>query len=450
MAEVYLGRATGAAGFSRDVAIKLCHSHLTTDQDFRTMFLDEARLAARIQHPNVVSTIDVADDAHLYIVMEYVEGGSANELMTQSRKSGAGIPTPIALRIVADALAGLHAAHEALDDKGEPLNLVHRDVSPQNLVVGVDGVTRVADFGIAKSEARATVTSGHQLKGKLSYMAPEQLQHGELSRRTDVFAAAVVLWELLTKKRLFASGEGRADIIQKILFAPIRNPSSVNPALPAELDAVVMKGLERDPSHRYETARAFVEALESRGALATHREVGDFVSSTLAASIAERRAILAGMSDAVTREGVPDVGGESHVRETKILAANRSSMPWIAAIVVATLCGVVGAYLATTYYLSEAGAEAETIADADADSDSDSETIADVDSDSETIADVDSDSETIADVDSDSETGSETETELPTEAAPAAATQRPRPRPAMRRRHGRRSMSMGEFRPNTL
>ena len=167
------------------------------------MFLDEARLAARIHHPNVVSTLDVGEGEQLYLVMEYIEGDRISGLIKAAARKGERVPVPVTLRIMIDVLSGLHAAHELRDHQGHPLNIVHRDVSPQNILVGVDGVTRITDFGIAKAEARLTVTREGQVKGKMSYMAPEQLSSTNVNRRADVYAAGVVLWEALTGRRLF-------------------------------------------------------------------------------------------------------------------------------------------------------------------------------------------------------------------------------------------------------
>ncbi len=158
MATVYLARARAVAGFERVVAIKVCHPHLRHEEEFSSMFLDEARLAARIHHPNVVSTLDVGEAEQLYLVMEYIEGDRISGLIKAAARRGERVPVPITLRVMIDVLSGLHAAHELKDHQGHPLNIVHRDVSPQNILVGVDGVTRITDFGIAKAEARLTVT----------------------------------------------------------------------------------------------------------------------------------------------------------------------------------------------------------------------------------------------------------------------------------------------------
>ncbi|HEY6462542.1 MAG TPA: serine/threonine-protein kinase, partial [Polyangiaceae bacterium] len=206
MATVHVGRLLGPAGFSRTVAMKHLHKQFAGDPEFVAMFLDEARIAARIRHPNVVSTLDVVTlDGELYLVMDYVAGESVAHLLRGLRRRDAFVPPRIAVTIACDMLAGLHAAHEATDDHGQPLGIVHRDVSPQNVLVGTDGSARVVDFGVAKAAGRMQTTREGQVKGKAAYMAQEQLRGGAVDRRTDVYSAAVVLWETLTGERLFKS-----------------------------------------------------------------------------------------------------------------------------------------------------------------------------------------------------------------------------------------------------
>src|SRR5277367_6228356 len=204
MASIHIGRLLGPVGFSRTVAVKRMHAHFSEDPDFVSMFLDEARLAARIQHPNVVPTLDVvATDGETFLVMEYVQGESLARLLRSVRSIMTPADTHVIATIMAGVLHGLHAAHEAKNEQGEPLGIVHRDVSPQNILVGTDGVPRVLDFGVAKAVGRLQTTREGQSKGKLSYMAPEQLHGAGVTRQTDVYAAAVVTWEALTGKRLF-------------------------------------------------------------------------------------------------------------------------------------------------------------------------------------------------------------------------------------------------------
>jgi len=289
MATVHLGRLVGPRGFSRTVAIKRLHPDLARDPELAASFFDEARLSARIHHPNVVATLDVVatDDHQFFLVMEYVAGESLARLLRAASEAGQPIPTPVAVFVMASALRGLEAAHETLGEGGEPLGLVHRDVSPQNIMVGVDGVTRVLDFGIAKELGRAQHTEPGQLKGKLSYMAPEQLHGKPVDRRTDVFAASIVLWEVLALHRLFA-GDTAGEIVTKMLNRDIPAPSTHSPSLSPELDAVVMRGLARDPDDRYPTALEMAVALEALVTPATAAQTGQWVASLAKEALALR------------------------------------------------------------------------------------------------------------------------------------------------------------------
>jgi eukaryotic-like serine/threonine-protein kinase len=291
MATVHVGRLLGAAGFSRTVAIKRLHDAYAKDPDFVAMLLDEARLAASIRHPNVVPTLDVvAEGDELLVVMEYVEGDSVAHLTKVALGAGQRVPIPFAASIVAQALHGLHAAHEARDKKGEPLGIVHRDVSPQNILVGVDGVARVLDFGIAKAASRASATEDGQLKGKTAYMAPEQLQHGAVDRRTDIFAASVVLWELLCGRRLFVA-DSSPEIMSRVLTQPIDPPQMHAPELSSELAAITLRGLDRDPAGRFATAEEMAQAIEESIAMPRSKDVGAWVAAT-AKEILDGRAQL--------------------------------------------------------------------------------------------------------------------------------------------------------------
>lgn len=279
MATVHLARLLGPVGFARTVAIKRLHPHLAKDPDFVAMFLEEARLAARVRHPNVVATLDVvSDDGELFLVMEYVAGESLSRLVRKARERGELVPPRYAVAIMSGALEGLHSAHDAKSEKGQALGLVHRDVSPQNVHVGVDGVPRLLDFGIAKATNRVQETRTDQIKGKVAYMSPEQLAKGAIDRRADVYSAAVVLWETLTGQRLF-----KADDVPSLVYAiineEVRPPSSVVPDLPAGLDAIVMKGLDREADNRWSSAREMAAALEKALPPAPAREIGEWVHS---------------------------------------------------------------------------------------------------------------------------------------------------------------------------
>ncbi len=303
-AAVHLGRQLGAVGFARTVAIKRLHPQYAKDPSFVAMFLDEARLAARIRHPNVVPTLDVVSlDDELFLVMEYVHGESLARLSRHARARDERIPIEVAVGVASHALHGLHAAHEARSERGTPLEIVHRDVSPQNVLVGVDGVGRVLDFGIAKATSRLQVTAEGQLKGKLAYMAPEQLESHDVDRRVDVWAASIVLWEMLTGRRLF-TGDHPGRLMKAVLSAPIPRPSEIADDVPPEVEAVVMRGLERDPDARFATAREMAVALEATGWVATQHAIGAWVERVAAASLAERADRIAEI-EGTTDAGVP-------------------------------------------------------------------------------------------------------------------------------------------------
>ncbi|HEV3191134.1 MAG TPA: protein kinase [Polyangiaceae bacterium] len=287
MATVHIGRLLGPVGFSRTVAIKRLHPQFAKDPDFVSMFLDEARLAARIRHPNVIGTLDVvALQGELFLVMEYVPGESLARLWRATHESGRTIPLPIVSAILIGVLDGLHAAHEATDDQGQPLGIVHRDVSPHNILVGTDGVSRVLDFGVAKAAGRLQSTHNGQLKGKISYMAPEQVQ-GTVDRTSDVYSASVVLWEALTGKRLFFA-ETQAKTLANVLYPKVERPSRHSPSISPELDALVLRGLDPNPAGRFRSAREMGRALQKLVPTATAYDVGDWVESTAGRTIATR------------------------------------------------------------------------------------------------------------------------------------------------------------------
>jgi serine/threonine-protein kinase len=290
MATVSIARHAGAAGFERLVVIKRVHPHLLKDRAFSDMFRDEARVCSTIRHPNVVPVIDVVEsDGELYLVLEYVESLSLAALLRAA--AGERLPPAVASRILSDALAGLHAAHEAVDMRGNPLGLIHRDVSPQNIVVGLDGSSRLIDFGIAKAASRITSTESGVLKGKLRYMAPEQVQRKPLDRRADVFAAGEVLYEALTGQRAFP-GDDTGDIVVGLLIGGVEPPTSLAPELPPAIDAVLEKALARSRDERFSTAAALQEALEHAIPPAPAREVAAVVERLGGARLRERREAL--------------------------------------------------------------------------------------------------------------------------------------------------------------
>jgi serine/threonine-protein kinase len=293
MATVYYGRLLGPVGFSRTVAIKQLHPQFSRDPDFVSMFVDEAHLAARIRHPNVVPVLDVVKSGReLYLVMEYVLGASLAELIVAASREGIPIPHGVVSAVVGGCLRGLHAAHETRDDAGELLGIVHRDVSPANVLVGRDGLARVLDFGIAKAASRAQITRHGELKGKVGYMAPEQLRSGEIDRRADVYSVAVTLWEALTRRRAFAGDSDEVFNLRRREHATLPPPSRHDDAL-APFDELVMRGLEKRPEDRYLTAEVFADALEVCAPPASIREVSRFVDEMVGESVDERARLLA-------------------------------------------------------------------------------------------------------------------------------------------------------------
>jgi serine/threonine protein kinase len=318
MATVHLGCVVGAGGFRRTVAIKHLFPQLARDPELVAMFLDEARLAARVLHPNVISVQDVlVDGPDLFLVMDYVRGAPLSLLSRRARERGMCVPPPIAARVLCDALSGLHAAHEATDAEGAKLEIVHRDVSPQNILVSGDGVARVFDFGVAKAAGRLQTTRVGQLKGKLSYMAPEQISDERVSRVTDVYAASVVYWETLTGQRLFYSSDDRTTFT-KVLSSPVPPPSSIVRGLPPALDRVVLRGLERDPARRYPTAHDMVEAITKYSRIASYAEVGEWVASLAKDELAQNAQLAAAI------ERVPFAEGALEFAERLAVSARHS------------------------------------------------------------------------------------------------------------------------------
>ncbi|WP_394826616.1 serine/threonine protein kinase [Pendulispora albinea] len=292
MATVYLGRAHGAAGFGRTVAIKRLHAHFARDPKFVSSFIDEARLVARVQHPNVVPTLDVVEqNGEIFLVLEYVQGDSLAALLRASARRNQLIPIPITLSLTLGMLNGLHAAHEATDELGRPLDIVHRDMSPQNVLIGADGVARVVDFGVAKASRRIQEsTSQGQLKGKIPYMAPDQIA-GSVTRQSDIYSAGVVLWETLTCRRLFCQ-EHELALFQAILTSDFPPPSAINPDVPPEVDRIVLKALAANVNERYATARHMAEDIDECMDLPSSMKVGQWVENTLGTALVARRKLV--------------------------------------------------------------------------------------------------------------------------------------------------------------
>ncbi|MBK7580828.1 MAG: protein kinase [Myxococcales bacterium] len=288
MATVYLGVAARSGGFQRYVAVKMIHGTAEADAQLAADLLKEAKLVAKIRHPNVVPVIDVGEDPNgLFLVMEYIEGDNLSALRRAAKRAGVPIPEPIALRIVVEALAGLHAAHELKDSSGQSLGVVHRDFSPQNILVGTDGVSRLTDFGIAKVAYTAGHTRTGKIKGKIAYMAPEQARGTKVDQRCDVWAAGVVAWEALVGERLYDT-EDEIGALLKIVNEEPPRLRSVRPDLPQELDDALSWAITRDLGQRCPSADALRRRLLGAFPVADTAEVAEFVRQIIGPKLLER------------------------------------------------------------------------------------------------------------------------------------------------------------------
>jgi len=314
MATVYLARK--AEG--RDaplIAVKRPHRHLASDKAFLTMLVDEARLASAIQHDNVVKVRELGfDNGEPFIVMDYVEGASLADVRKELSTVGRAIDPRFAVRIALDSLAGLQAAHVLHDDKGKPLGIVHRDVSPHNILVGCDGSARLTDFGIAKAADRVQTTRTHEVKGKLAYLAPERIDKRRIcTAQSDVFSMAVVLWECIAGRRLFR-GDEAIETLQEVVSAPIPSLRRIGAPIPQALDDTILRGLSRDLDIRYKTAAEFADALQhasgGRPNIATPAEVACLVEALFGERLRVRHAnIRDALDDGSDVEHVLEVSG---------------------------------------------------------------------------------------------------------------------------------------------
>ncbi|WP_437875693.1 serine/threonine protein kinase [Sorangium sp. So ce513] len=320
MASVHLARMDGPGGFQKWVAIKRIHPHLVEDDQFVDMFLDEARIAAGINHANVAQVFDLGKDDNTYwIAMEYLHGEPLREVMRRAEERRVRISPELAARICSDAAEGLHAAHELRGKNGQLLGLVHRDVTPHNLFLTYDGYTKVVDFGIAKVADRLSSTRAGTLKGKLAYMSPEQVRGIDVDRTTDVFALGVVLWELTTNQRLFRM-DTDLDTLEKVQACVVPPPSTIVPDYPIELESVVMKALAKHRHDRFQTARELSRALQSflmrSGVFVGSEEVAHFVQQVFADRIQKREAHLAWAAEVTSTINVEQVRGRASTTAT--------------------------------------------------------------------------------------------------------------------------------------
>lgn len=277
MASVYLGSMMGAADFSRVVAIKRMHPQFSTDREFTERFRGEAWLSSRLAHPNIVQTLDVVEwGDELLLVMEYIHGITLRALCADAKAVGRALPCEVSAGIMVQVLHGLHAAHTATDDEGRALGIVHRDFSPQNILIGRDGQAKVLDFGIARAKAHVPITAVGQVAGKYGYLAPEQINGKEVDQRTDIFAAGIVLWEMLTGERLFrAPNLSEASVMSLVLTKTISAPSRLNSLVSDVVDDIVLRALNRDPSERFPSARDMALALERAIPIASQSRISE-------------------------------------------------------------------------------------------------------------------------------------------------------------------------------
>lgn len=324
MAEVYLAQATGPEGFAKDVVIKVVRGFLSSDQQFIDMFINEARLSSRLNHANVVQIFDFGKHEQSYfIAMEYVRGTSLFELRKRCRDRGIPFPPTLVAEIGAQVARGLQYAH-SLSDKGKPLGIVHRDVTPHNVLLSFDGAVKLTDFGIAK--ASTTHTAPGVLKGKFAYMAPEQARGEMVDSRTDIFALGVVLWEMLTGGRLF-DGDSELAVLRAVQSSLIAPPSRLNPDVPNELSDIVLKALSRPPAERYQSAFEFDKALGTF-VLRAARSVEDtsvslFLQQVYADDIAAEERPMTPLAMPAVQRGVVPQASSFGVGDT--LAVDRSS-----------------------------------------------------------------------------------------------------------------------------
>jgi eukaryotic-like serine/threonine-protein kinase len=327
MAAVWAARLVGSRGFQKVVAIKTMLPDLSEDEDFEAMFLDEARLASRIKHPYVAEIIDLGEEGELiYLVMEWVSGDTMFTLNKLAKAKG-GIPLPLLLRIASAASAGLHAAHELRDDKGELLHLVHRDVSPQNVMISEGGIVKIVDFGVAKAAGRTHETRvAGLMKGKVPYLSPEQLDGRKVDRRSDIFSLGILMYVMVSGRHPFRGETDHKTMENICTRAPVPLRELVTGMRP-DLEAVVMKALEKDPADRWvsgaEVQRALDGVLNAMNAAVTDGDVAAFVRETLGDILRDRNRRLA---DAI-RAADNRLGPEPTRKSSSAIKAGRGGAP---------------------------------------------------------------------------------------------------------------------------
>ena len=438
MAEILLGKMLGPSGFERPVVIKRILPHHAKKEAFVDMFLDEARVVARIQHPNVVHVQELGkENDQLFMVMEYLEGESLLSLMRRAVRIGKPVDPMLAAWIVSQACAGLHAAHELCDDQGKPLGLVHRDVSPSNIFITYAGAVKLLDFGIAKFEQRTTDTEAGALKGKFPYMSPEQCHGKILDRRSDIFSLGTVLWETTLGRRLFAR-DSSFKSMKAITEDVIPSPRSVVPSYPEDLAAVCMKALNRARAERYATAAdmqlALIDVTRNHGlAPLPAMALADLMLEFFPERMEQKRELLRRVKSGsqITHVPEPDVDVSVEVPtafssvgslgsstpmavESQAMPAptRRSKAPMIAALVAVMLVAAGAAWWASGDAAPTSAAASGSVRDSVADPDPAPGSVADP---ADSVADADPDPDPVADPDPDPDPGSEAESESESE-----------------------------------
>jgi eukaryotic-like serine/threonine-protein kinase len=326
MAQIYLAVQRGPHGFEKVAVLKVILPELTHNEDFVRMFLDEARIAANLDHNNVVRVYDFGEiDGQYFIAMEHLPGEDLASLLQQVRKSGKPMPVDVAADIIAHAATGLHFAHELKDSRGRLMNVVHRDVSPSNVIITYHGTVKLVDFGIARAETNLTKTEAGTLKGKVAYVSPEQAQGEPLDRRSDVWALGTVLHELLTGVRVFKRASDLKSL-EAVAHAPVPSTQLTRPDVPDELDRIVLKAMARPLDERYQTAAELEEDLAAflvgAGYVRSERKLADFMSQTFDA---ERRDAKLLISQAQVADGAPILATPSQLKRLPLnLAPIRS------------------------------------------------------------------------------------------------------------------------------
>ena len=296
MAEIYLARMGGSDGFSKLVVVKRLLSQMANDQEFIQMFLDEARINARLSHSNIVQVLELGEfEKQYFIAMEYVSGLSVAQVGKLATQRLGEVPQGVACGIIAQACAGLHHAHETKLPDGSEMGIIHRDVSPQNLLLTYEGFVKVVDFGIAKAEGRATRTRAGMVKGKFAYMSPEQCVGEQLDRRTDIFALGIILFELCTSRRLFRRAN-TFETYEAIIKCEVPDPRSVNPSVSEKIAAVILKALAKNRDDRFATAEAMQEALElamrRSGVRGSAMDLSRFIETNFADQVREQEDLI--------------------------------------------------------------------------------------------------------------------------------------------------------------